>query len=78
MLKLLTGRITELILHLIFDYDGCLSVFADQKYKVKVAQKMTFLKGAIIMMDREYNDNKLFEQLSADPSAGGGLPDLIS
>ena len=52
------------------DHDGCLPVFADltdgKKHEVKVAQEITFPKGAIIAMDRGYNDYKFFERLSRD------------
>ena len=57
-------------LHLMLDHDGCLPVFANltdgKKHEVKIAQEMTFPKGAIIAMDRGYNGYNLFNRLSND------------
>ena len=51
-------------LHLLLDREGCLPVFAHitpgKVHEVKVAQGLQLPSGAIVVMDRAYNDYKLF------------------
>lgn len=47
-------------LHLVLDYDGCLPVFAQvtkaRKHEVKIAQKLSFPPGSVIVFDMGYLD----------------------
>lgn len=51
-------------LHLLFDHDGYLPVFAHitegRVHEIKVAQTMTFPPGSIVAIDRGYLDYELF------------------
>ena len=55
-------------LHLVLDHDGYLPVFAHITEgavpDVKVAQQILFPPGSIVVMDRGYNDYRLFETWS--------------
>jgi len=47
-------------LHLVLDYDGCLPVFAQvtkaRKHEVKIAQKLPFPAGSVVVFDMGYID----------------------
>lgn len=53
-------------LHLVLDHDVCLPVFAHitdgKTHEVKMAQRLTLPRGAVVAMDRGYNDYVLFNE----------------
>lgn len=53
-------------LHLLLDHDGCLPTFAlitdGKTADLTVAQKLALPAGAVVVMDRGYNDYHLFER----------------
>lgn len=57
-------------LHLVLDHDGLLPEFAlitnGKKSDIKVAHRMHFPAGAIVVFDRGYNDYSWFESLAGD------------
>lgn len=57
-------------LHLLLDHDGCLPCFAmiteGRTADVKIAQQLKLPKGSLVVMDRGYNDYRMFERWSAE------------
>ena len=55
-------------LHLLLDHDGYLPCYAvittGKVHEIKVARKMQFQRGTMLVFDRGYNDYNWFEQLS--------------
>jgi IS4 transposase len=55
-------------LHLLLDHDGYMPTYAcitdGKKHEVKVARKVSLAPGSIIVIDRGYNDYKLFTDWS--------------
>lgn len=56
-------------LHLMLDHDGCLPSYAllteGRVADVTIAQQLDMPKGSIVVMDRGYNDYRMFERWSA-------------
>jgi IS4 transposase len=56
-------------LHLVLDYDGCLPVFAQvtkaRKHEVKIAQKLQFPAGSVVVFDMGYIDFTWFNVLDS-------------
>lgn len=57
-------------LHLLLDHEGYLPVFAaittGKTHDVKIAQRLQFPTGSILVLDRGYNDYGLFGRLTAE------------
>ncbi len=56
-------------LHLLLDHDGCLPCYAmiteGRVADVTIAQQLSLPKGSLVVMDRGYNDYRLFERWSS-------------
>jgi hypothetical protein len=57
-------------LHLLLDHDGylpCYAVITEGKvHEIKVAKKLKFQRGTMLVFDRGYNDYQWFQQLTED------------